>query len=72
VTVDTLEKKHGSMKEARVDGLKEQQRVRSLEKQADAKAAQIKKLQEENNELKKRYLRFVVTVVVVMTFVRFL
>lgn len=72
MTVDTLEKKHGSMKEARVDGLKEQQRVRSLEKQADAKAAQIKKLQEENNELKKRYLRFVVTVVVVMTFVRFL
>jgi hypothetical protein len=54
-TVDLLEKKHSSIKESKQDNMKEQLKVKSLERQVLLKDTEMYELKQENENLKKRY-----------------
>lgn len=53
-TVDLLEKKHGNMKEEKMDNMKEQLKLKSLERQLEMKDSEMTKLKLDNENLKKR------------------
>ncbi|XP_060602212.1 cingulin-like [Ruditapes philippinarum] len=53
-TVDLLEKKHSSIKESKQDNMKEQLKVKSLERQVLLKDTEMYELKQENENLKKR------------------
>ncbi|XP_052808188.1 uncharacterized protein LOC128237043 [Mya arenaria] len=53
-TVNTLEKKHSTVKEGKIDNIKEQMKMKSLEKQVEAKVAEVNKIRAENANLNKR------------------
>ncbi|WAR09197.1 hypothetical protein MAR_019155 [Mya arenaria] len=53
-TVNTLEKKHSTVKEGKIDNIKEQMKMKSLEKQVEAKVAEVNKMRAENANLNKR------------------